>query len=280
MNVFKYSAILLILTTTTTYSFINYSDSVTTDSRLLLLDSVITNYRIVKCCNSTIEKCIINKPACSIAPRFYNFTCWLIMREDNYDAITLQLDKRYISFFGPDTFSIASSYIPPAGDAAAPIVITAYISASCNLCKKVCIPLHMAVTEGPVKGMAMLRLKPSTVHIGDRAFMAAAKMGKFWEFFLSLENVKKRLDEKFLIKKAKKLGLNTALFEKYLYDEKLIAELKNIQEEALSNGAKISPTLFINNRRYQSYKNPQWIIDVVEYEYERINSPQRGKRME
>ena len=28
--------------------------------------------------------------------------------------------------------------------------------------------------------------------------------------------------------------------------------------------------LFINNRRYRSYKNPQWIIDVVEYEYEQI----------
>ena len=270
MNLIKYSVILLILTTTTIYSFINYSDSITTDSQLILLDSVITNYHIVNCCNSTIEKCIRAKPECSIASRFYNFTCWLIMREDNYDEIALQLDKRYKSYFGPDTFNIASSYLPPAGDTSAPILITAYINASCNLCKKVCIPLHMAVTGGPLTGIAKLQLKPATMQTGDRALMAAAKMGKFWEFFLSLENVKKRLDEKFLLKNAEKLGLNRAEFEKHLYDEALKAELKNIQEEAASNGVETSPTLFINNRRYRSYKDPQWVIDAVEYEYERI----------
>ena len=270
MNLFKYSSILLILTTTTIYSFINYSDSITTDSQLILLDSVITHYHIVKCCNSTIEKCIRTKPVCSIAPRFYNFTCWLIMREDKYDEILLQLDKRYKSYFGPDTFSIASSFLPPAGDTAAPVVITAYISASCNLCKKVCIPLHMAVTEGPIAGKAILQLKPSTLQIGDRAFIAAAKMGKSWEFFLSLEKVKRRLDEKTLISKARKVGLDTTLFKKYLYDEKVKAWLQKMRDEALSNGVEISPTLFINHRRYQSYKDPQWVIDAVEYEYERI----------
>lgn len=193
------------------------------------------------------------------------------MRENNYNEITLQLDKRYKSFFGPDTFTIAPSIIPPTGDTAAPIVITAYISASCNLCKKVCIPLHMAVTEGPIMGMAKLQLKPSTTHTGDMALLAAAKMGKFWEFFLSLEKVKRRLDEKFLLKNAEKLGLNRWAFENFLYDDKLRAELKTMQKEAVSNGVEISPTLFINNRRYQSYKNPQWVIDVVEYEYERLN---------
>lgn len=138
---------LLFLIIKTSLPFINYSDSITTDSQLILLDSVITNYHIVKCCNSTIEKCIRTKPVCSIAPRFYNFTCWLIMREDKYDEIILQLDKRYKSYFGPDTFTITPSFLHPAGDTAAPVVITAYINASCNLCKKVCIPLHMAVTE-------------------------------------------------------------------------------------------------------------------------------------
>lgn len=271
MNVFKQVTLfLLFVTIKTNYSFINYSDSITADSQLILLDSVITNYHIAKCCNSNIEECIMAEPACSIAPRFYNFTCWLIMREDKYDEITLLLDKRYKSYFGPDTFNVASSFLPPAGDTAAPVIITAYINASCNLCKKVCIPLHMAVTEGPIIGKAKLQLKPSTIQIGDRAFMAAAKMGKFWEFFLSLEKVKRRLDEKILISKAKKLGLNTTLFEKYLYDEKIKAELQKMREEALSNGVEISPTLFINNRRYQSYKDPQWVIDAVEYEYEQI----------
>ena len=271
MNTSRHFILFLILIIfKTTFPLINYSDSITTDNQLILLDSVITNYHIVKCCNSTIEECIMAKPACSIAPRFYNVTCWLIMREDKYDEILLQLDKRYKSYFGPDTFSIASSFLPPAGDTAAPVVITAYISASCNLCKKVCIPLHMAVTEGPIIGKAKLQLKPSTLQIGDKAFMAAAKMGKFWEFFLSLEKVKRRLDEKTLISKARKVGLDTTLFKKYLYDEKIKAGLQKMRDEALSNGVEISPTLFINHRRYQSYKDPQWVIDAVEYEYERI----------
>ena len=271
MTIFKHSTlILLFIFIKTTYPFINYSDSITSDSQLILLDSVITNYRIVKCCNSTIETCIKTKPDCSIASRFYNFACWVIMRENSYDKVTLQLNKRHNSFFGPDTFTIAPSYIPPAGDSAAPIVITAYISASCNLCKKVCIPLHMAVTEGPIKGVARLQLKVATSHTGDMALLAAAKMGKFWEFFLSLEKVKTRLNQEFLLKNAEKLGLNRRTFENFLYDKTIRAELKTMQKEALSNGVEISPTLFINNRRYRSYKNPQWIIDMVEYEYEQI----------
>ena len=271
MDIFRKVVLLLcLITIQSARAYGNYFDSLTTDAQILLLDSVINTFIIKECCDTALGPCLSVKPKCTIANRFYNFTSWLIMKNEPFEKCITQLNKRYQSFFDPDTFSFSPTILPPAGDTASPITITAYVNASCNLCKKVCIPLHMAVTEGPIIGKAKLQLKPATMQIGDRAFMAAAKMGKFWEFFLSLEKIKRRLDENILIIKARKVGLDKTLFEKYLYDEKIKAELQKMRKEALSNGVEISPTLFINNRRYQSYKDPQWVIDAVEYEYKRI----------
>lgn len=250
------------------HAYGNYFDSLKTDEQLLLLDSVVNSFVIPECCDTTLGKCLTIKPGCSIATRFYNFTSWLIMKNDPYDKCLKQLDKRYTSFFSPDTFTLAPGPLPAAGDAASPITITVYISASCPLCKKVSIPLHMAVSEGgPLAQRAKLYLKPFTTRAGDLALMAANAQGKFWEFFLSLENENRRLDTRILLKKAKKSGLDLELFEKHIYEQTFEKKLKEIQNEAVSNGVTISPTLFINNRRYQSYKDPQWIIDAVEYEY-------------
>jgi glutaredoxin len=246
----------------------NYFDSLKTDEQLLRLDSVMNSFVVTECCDTTLGGCLTLKPDCSIAHRLYNFTSWLIMKNDSYKKCIEQLDKRYQSFFGPDTFSCSPSIIPSAGDTSSPVLITAYISASCPLCKKVCIPLHMAVTRnGPLFHIAKLSLKPIAAQSGDLALMAANAQGKFWEFFLALENEKRRLDEHILMKTAKHLGLDLETFEKHLYEQKYIKELNRFRQEAVDNGASITPTLFINNRRYQSYKDPQWVIDAVEYDY-------------
>lgn len=260
--------LLLFQTAQYTYAYGNYFDSISTNSQIILLDSVINNFHIEKCCHSSLGKCLNAKSPCSIAPRFYNFGCWLIIRENSYNKIMLQLNKRYSSFFGPDTFHIDAPFLPPAGDTSAPIIITAYISASCPLCKKVCIPLYRAVTEGPIAGKAVLYLKPVLTDIGGMALMAAKELGGFWNYYLSLEKEKRRLNEKIILSKAKKVGLNKKQFKKLLDDEKLNAELVKSRNEALTNGVDITPTLFINNRRYRSYKDPQWVIDAVEYEYD------------
>ncbi len=249
-------------------AFGNYFDSLSADSQILLLDTCINSFTVKECCDTTLGACLTMKPECTIAKRLYNFCSWLIMQNDPYIDILTQLDKRYKSFFGPDSFTIAPPFLQAAGDSASPIIITAYISASCPLCKRVCIPLYLSVADdGPIAHRAQLSLKPFTTRIGDRALMAANAQGKFWEYYLSLEKEKKRLDKRIVKNKAKKIGLDMKRFEKDLTSKEFENRLIQFREEALANGVTISPTLFINNRRYQSYKDPQWVIDAVDYEY-------------
>lgn len=131
--------------------------------------------------------------------------------------------------------------------------------------------MYMAVTNGPIKGMAILNLKTMTTGIGDMALLAAEAQGKFWEYFLSLEKEDRRLNERILISKAKKVGLDIDKFKYMLYEDRIREKLKKSREEAIKNNVQISPTLFVNNRRYRSYKDPQWVIDLVEYEYNKKN---------
>ncbi len=272
MSIYKpFLFLLCVVVFNTSHAFLNYSDSIKSDSQLLLLDSVTNSYYLKECCDDTLGKCLeVDKP-CTIALRYYSFASWMILKENPYKKIITQLGKREESFFGRDTFSFDLSLLPPAGDSAAPITIVAYVSASCPLCKKVCIPLHMAVTDGPIKGMAKLHLKTMTTSIGDMALLAADAQGKFWEFFLSLEKEDRRLNEKILVSRARKIGLNIDKFKYMIYEDKKRERLKKSWEEAQKNGVQISPTLFVNNRRYRSYKDPQWVIDLVEYENENIN---------
>ncbi len=259
---------LFLVTIQSIQAYGNYFDSLETNEQLLLLDSVCNSFNIKECCDTTLGTCLTLKPECSIAHRMYNFVSWLILKNDPFEKCMNQLNKRYISFFGPDTFSLKPAVLPSAGNPASPITVTVYISASCPLCKKVCIPLYMAVSkDGPLYQRARLVLKPFTTRAGDLALMAANAQGEFWKFYLSLENEHRRLDTRILMQKAKKLALDLELFEKHIYEQTFAKELMEIRNEAVTNGVTISPTLFINNRRYQSYKDPQWVIDAVDYEY-------------
>lgn len=263
-----FAYILCLIIDTSSALSINYADSLTTTDHLQLLDSIAYSFTLDNCCDTTIGACIELKPACTQAPRFLDFISWMILRGHQQEKIIKELEKRVVSFFGPDTFLVNSS-LPLAGAQDAPVIISSYISASCPRCKKVCIPLYLAVTDGPLYQLAKLQLIPATVSFGNMALLAAHEQGKFWDFFLKLEGEKRRLNERILMSKARKLGLNTKQFKRALYNNQYKKVLTQSRNKARNNGVTITPTLFINKRRYRSYKNPQWIIDAVEYEVTR-----------
>jgi hypothetical protein len=41
--------------------------------------------------------------------------------------------------------------------------------------------------------------------------------------------------------------------------------------EGVKNGVTVTPTVFINSKRYRSYKDPRWIVDAALFEYESLN---------
>lgn len=265
----KHIITLLIITTSNTLFAINYIDSLEHQEHLFRFDSVISNYTINEACSSTIEKCLEQKSESSLAERLSNFIAWLILRNKNQKDIVKQLDKRVLSFNVPDTCKFTNPFIPPAGDPKAPVKIIAYVKASCSLCKRVVIPIHLAVNSPVLKGIANLEIRPMMNTLGNRALLAAQKQGKGWEYFLALEEEDRRLDLKVVAEIAKKIGLNEQIFNKNLNSSDLVTTLLKLRKEATFNNFNTAPTLYINNRRYQSYKDPKWLIDAIEYEYER-----------
>ena len=147
-------------------------------------------------------------------------------------------------------------------------MITAYASGSCSLCKRIVRELHASVTAGPLKGKAFLCVKPFTMGIADCALLAAQNQNRFWDYFLALSQVKERLSQVQLLRIADSLGLKKKVFWHDMNDASVKELLTRSANEARKNGVTVTPTFFINNCRYRSYKDSQWVIDAAEYRFE------------
>lgn len=260
----KFLLSIIILFVFNSYS-INYLDSIQHNDHLLLNDSIITGYILKNDCKTTIQDC--SKTGSETALRLENFIAWLIIRNKSKDEIFHQLDKRLLSFYPEDSCSFTNPVIKPSGDPKSPIKIRAYVKSSCSLCKRVVIPLYIAVNSEILKGIASLEIRPMSDTPGDRALLAAEKQNRGWDFFLSLENEDRRLDDKIIMELAKKLNLNIPQFKKDYTSTETFKTLRVIHNEAGRNNFHTTPTLYIDNHRYQSYKDPQWVIDAIELKY-------------
>lgn len=264
----KYQILIIMLIFTLKVHSFNYIDSIVHDDHLLRYDSIISTYSMDKICGSNLDDCSKKNPNSSLSIRLKNFIAWLVIRNKNQSKVFKQLDKRVLSLYPNKICTFSEPLIKPAGDPKSPIKLIAYVKASCSLCKRVVIPMHLAVQSEILKGIATLEIRPMTVTLGDKALLAAAKQNKGWDFFLALEKEDRRFNEKIIIEIATKIELNIEQFKNDLYSPEIHNILVKLREEAMKNDFNTAPTLYINNYRYQSYKDPQWLIDAIEYNYE------------
>lgn len=267
---FIYQLLIITFVLTLKVNGFNYIDSIVHDEHLLRYDSIVSTYSMTKICGSNLNDCSQKNPNSSLSIRLKNFIAWLVIRNKSQEKVFKQLDKRLMSLYPNKICSFSEYLIKPAGEPSSPVKIVAYVKASCSLCKRVIIPIHLAVHSEILKGIATLEIRPMTLTIGDKALLAAAKQNKGWDFFLSLENEDRRLNEKIVSEIAEKIGLNQEQFNIDLYSPEIHNHLVQLREEAMKNDFNTAPTLYINNYRYQSYKDPQWLIDAVEYNYEKL----------
>ena len=156
-----------------------------------------------------------------------------------------------------------------AGNPKSPVTIVAYISSTCNLCKHIVSLLYESVNTGTLKGKAKLMAKPFGTGIGDIAFFVANDDGKFWELLMKMKDVKTRYKENDIIQMLENIGIDSNRSIKLLKYKKFKELLTASRTEGVKNGVKVTPTFFINHKRYSSYKEPQWVIDAALYEYEK-----------
>ncbi len=151
------------------------------------------------------------------------------------------------------------------GSPSSPISIVVYVSAICPLCKRVYKGLYVGVTDGPLRGIARLGIKVMSSRPWDLALLAARRVNKQSEFFLSLAGMEERISMPLIRREAALIGLSPALLDRLTADSTLLREAALSAIEAAKNDVTLTPTIFINGRRYRGYKDPQWVADAILY---------------
>jgi protein-disulfide isomerase len=180
------------------------------------------------------------------------------------------LAERYASFNDTVRHTFDVSRVSFAGNPRSPVTILLFVSTSCPLCKKVYKELYGEVTGGKLKARAKIGIKVFSARPGDLALLAARKFNKQSEFLLSLAGVEERISMKITMQKALEIGLPEREFRALLQDTVLTNEAQASALEGERNGVTVTPTVFIDNKRYRSYKDPKWIVDAALYEYESL----------
>ena len=182
-----------------------------------------------------------------------------------------ELKKRYESFKDTSTLLIDMSEVKCVGDADAPVIILLYVSVSCPLCERVYRGLYEEVKKGRLQHIAKLGIKVFGDRPKDIALIAAGRLNKQSDLLLALAEVKERLSVKIILQKAHEIGVPDSLFGVLLRDSTCIKAAQASAREGVKNGVTVTPTVFINSKRYRSYKDPRWIVDAALFEYESLN---------
>ncbi len=271
-NVLPVGFVLLILAALPSFS----AEAVTSaeqERQQRVLDSLRQFFVIRQCCSSSLGRCLDREIPCEIATRLDAFARWVVTKTDSYSRALQEMERRYLTFCSPDTFPIETGGFPWIGDDQAPARLVVYVSASCGTCKRVVHSLTTEIATGSLRGKARLLVKPFGAGAGDRALIAAARANVFIPFLDSLSSIPGRHDEEMMIRIARNLGLNQNEFRKSLRAPATERDLHASRNEGRKNGVEITPTIFINSRRYRSYKDIQWIVDAVEFEHSSDSPP-------
>jgi len=194
---------------------------------------------------------------------------WLVAKHTDAKSIADEVQKRYDCLFTNDKMAIDTTVFPIAGAKTAPLLIVAYVSATCPLCHYISRELFIAVSQGgALFGKARFMAKPFGVTPGNLSLCAANTMGKFWDYFLALSYVKERVDPDLFFHIADSLGMKKTHLKEVMDSRKTIDMAQKSTDEAQKNTVTVTPCIFINAVRYRSYKDPRWIIDAAEIKYE------------
>jgi len=245
---------------------VRFCDSLTKQQQKRL-SSIASNFRMNMHCRGTLLDLAKNDSTCFAAQKLYNFAAWLTLKDSTSDFVQKQLQIRYDFFTTSDTVSIDTAGFPRIGGHKKPVIITVYASSTCNLCKVIVRAVEDSILHGSLNNKATLVIKPFSAGIGDMAKMAAFKQHRYKEYSDALAQMTGRFTEKDLFTIADSIGLSMAEFTNSLNDSTTRTFLLKSRAEGMRNGVEVTPTFFINSKRYRSYKDPQWLIDAISVIY-------------
>jgi len=235
--------------------------------------SGLDSFRIKECGASGIAECLRKFPECRIARHLNRFAFWIdsIQSDKPCSSRVAAIAERYAGFNDTVRHTFDLNDVAFIGSSDAPVTLLLFVSTSCPLCKKVYKELYGEVTKGKLLNKAKTGIKVFSARPGDLALLAARKFNKQSEFLLSLAGVEERISVKIIMQKVREIGLPDTAFKRLMQDSAVIKTAQASEREGSENGVTVTPTAFINNKRYHSYKDPQWIVDAALYEYDLLS---------
>jgi protein-disulfide isomerase len=232
---------------------------------------------LYECCDDTIARCLAATPPTPLALRLAENVCRRVAAGQDGQRIHRSLSRRARSMVGGGAAAVvAVDDAMTAGTPGAPVTVTVYACARCPYCSRLVPELHRAVTGSALRGSARLvfRTFPIRGHEASTeaglAFVAAAAMGRFWEFAL---HAYARFDEFAPAAQpqwAVAIGLDPAAFAARQADPATREVLVESKKEGLANGVEETPTVFINGRRWVGDLDAAELVDAIGEEAERV----------
>jgi protein-disulfide isomerase len=231
------------------------------------------------CCDESLARCLAKTPTCPLARRLADNLCRRVESGQEKTVILHALSRRAMSMLpGGPKAKLVLDDAPMAGDATAPVQLVEFACARCPFCGQITPKLHQAVSEGPLKGKVRLYLKvfPARSHEYSKeaglAFLAAHRLKQFWPFALHAFAHVQDFSPDRMGDWAKELGFDAAVFSQLQQDPAVQEQLVANKKEGILNKVEVTPTFFINGRKYQGDLEWDELLDVLQEEFDRINS--------
>jgi protein-disulfide isomerase len=247
------------------------------DERKAFAAELLASQRPYDCCDDTIADCLEQTPTCALAFRLSENICRRVAGGQSRDRIVDALSRRAQSVSaGRRKAKINLVGLSVAGDVRAPITLVEYACPRCPYCATITPKIYDAVVRGPLEGKVKLYFKtfPLRGHRGAKesglAFVAAQRLGHFWEFVLYFYQHYQLFSPLGLAGWAEAVGMDGRAFLQAMADSESRRSLVEIKKEGIVNNIEATPTFFINDRKYLAELTPEEVIDVLEEEFDRI----------
>ena len=155
------------------------------------------------------------------------------------------------------------------GDDGADVVLVEYGEYSCRFCRDAEVAMRKIEQRADARVQRVFRHFPQTsVHPEARdaalAAEAAGRQGRFWEMHDLLAGSKKQLTKAHIGELADRAGLDRERFRTDLADPELGARVDEDLASGLRSGVNGTPTIYINNVRYDDDTNVDELTQAIE----------------
>jgi protein-disulfide isomerase len=155
------------------------------------------------------------------------------------------------------------------GSASAPVTLLEYGDYECSFCGEA-YPVLKKIQKQMGDNLRFVFRNFPLREVHPHAFAAAEAaeaadaQGKFWEMHDMLYEHQDNLEPEALVSYAKKLGLDVERFVKDVNAGTFAAKIKHDFQTGLMSGVNGTPSLFINDERYDGGYEPGPLLEVLQ----------------